>query len=510
MSNKHAIHRPGLERALDELELLEADGIAINRAHIAAAARSCNYSPRHIARCLRSRREARRAESEPREPADGDKKPWDPEAVELAVARVSGNLKKAYGELDADGYALGSLSTFKRRVRREIGVYALTHVRKGEGAARLKRVHLKQQGVPRCDTYETDHTEAPIYVIPTGHRTAMRPYLTAVIDRGTGYVLSLVVTFGRPTAEEVRVAFISAIYTRYAPDDRTVIGGLPDRILWDQGKEFLSDLVTESCLRLGTMPWPLPPYSPHLKGRCERFWDFLKQNCLGSLPGYIDSGSDVRGNLHRAQYALSEAAFLTELTQWLDWYNAEHQHRSDGLTALQRWQSDSGDLVNVPADQLWQDFLLHADQVKVGKEGVRFKGIDYVPLGGELDAYFGRKVSVRYLPHQRDFVEVFADGKHLCQAYPSDALRPEEKEEFLKQRRADETRARRNVSAVKRLHKDTPDTQRLNKERKPGQRSTAYVVETEPDLRTGQQDAFESYVPPEENGWEKNGQGRML
>lgn len=506
MSNKHALHRAGRDRAVAELLDLEASGVDLDGTLFDIAAQGCGYSPRQLKRVI-TQIKARQQDPDLKLAAP-DAWLHDPEVIDM-VALCCGNLAKAHGRLKKTK-RLPSLSTFQRRLNTHLGTQAMTTIRKGDGRARSRRIYLKRDPGVRGHTYETDHTECPIYVIPTGRRRATRPYITVVIDRATRYVLSVVITFGNPSAEEVRVAFIAAILDRFAADGQTRVGGLPTQIVWDQGKEYLSDLVTESCLRLGTNPCPLPPYSPQLKGRCERFWRFFKENCLASMPGYIDSGADVRGTLHRAQYALSEVAFVERVSEWLDWYNCEHVHRVMGMTALQAWQSDPRDLVKVPADQLWCDFLLESKKVTVSRSGVNWKKVNYVTLNGGLSDLIGREVNVRYLPHMRDFIEVFHDGQHVGRAFPSDMLTPDNDETFMKQRQADDARARKNVSSVKRIHKQDPDTSKLHKRKLPGGKFVYEVdVPEDDDLQVGQGDALDSYRPGpvDDDGFDQHGQG---
>lgn len=94
---------------------------------------------------------------------------------------------------------------------------------------------------------QLDHTELPIWVVPRGHKQAVKPWITAVMDSKTRYLLSWTITFGRPTAAEVRAALMSAMTMRVAPDGETLVGGKPLRAVWDRGVEFLANLITESC-----------------------------------------------------------------------------------------------------------------------------------------------------------------------------------------------------------------------------------------------------------------------
>ena len=131
---------------------------------------------------------------------------------------------------------------------------SIEYARGGSAGYRDHQLYLRNDYPHRMHSVLLDHTELPIYVVPRGHRTAVKPWITAVMDASTRYILSWVVTFGRPTAEEVRAALVQAMTLRLAADGETVVGGRPLRAVWDRGLEFLATLITESCLRLQVMP----------------------------------------------------------------------------------------------------------------------------------------------------------------------------------------------------------------------------------------------------------------
>ena len=329
--------------------------------------------------------------------------------------------------------------------------------------------------------------------------------MVTVLDAQTDYILSWVITFGTPTAEEVRAALMGAFTQRLAEDGETIVGGLPARCVWDRGLDFLSELVTESCQRLGTTPVALPAYSPHLKGRLERTWRFVKENGLAPLPGYTDRGKDLAGNLLHAKAALSEQALLMEIDKWMTWRHTSHINRMLGVTPLQAWKNDPTPLCPVPADQLWQDFLLLKDKVKVGKAGVRFKGIDYVDLDCLLDRVIGESVEVRHLPHERNFIEVFHKGQHLATCYPSDALTADDMLAFLEARRVSDALARRHFKASNRLRHEHPDATPIEKVAKRGQSTKRVVTTPAIDLFAGTDEALKKL-----DIREPDGQLRML
>ena len=278
---------------------------------------------------------------------------------------------------------------------------------------------------------------------------------------------------------------------RTAADGVTQVGGAPNRAVWDRGTDFLSDLVTESCLRLDITPVALPAFAPHLKGGLERFWRFLKENGVAPLPGYTDKGRDLRDELLHANAALSEAAFTSEISAWIDFYNTEHVNSSLGCTALEAWKQDTTPLRELPVDQLWIDFLLSRDAVKVGKNGIRFRTRDYVALNGELDSVFGLTVEVRYLPHDRSFIEVFREGQHVASCYPADALRPDDQVAFLAARKTTDAAARKAFTAANRLRGKADGAAPIHHVTGSGVKSSYQLVPPgETDLFTGAAEAL--------------------
>ncbi|MFJ2217753.1 transposase [Streptomyces sp. NPDC101062] len=68
-------------------------------------------------------------------------------------------------------------------------------------------------------------------------------------------------------------------------------GLLPDTIVVDHGKVYVSEHVTSACARLGVSIQPARPYMPTDKAACERFFRSLREGLLEALPGY--KGPDV-------------------------------------------------------------------------------------------------------------------------------------------------------------------------------------------------------------------------
>lgn len=476
--NKPRYTRPMLDQAVAELNDAYPEFQPVPTFAIRKVAAETGYSTRQVRRVLA--RTGRRQEDI--EFAVDDK-------ISLAVFSACGNLALAHRILSKAGRVVPSMSTFQRYVKKEMGTAQIAAAKKGTPGLRDKVVYLPNQYPYRLHSVLLDHTELPIYVVPTGHKIAEKPWMTAVMDAKTRYVLSWVVTFGRPTSEEVRAALIQSTMVGTAPDGQTLIGGRPDQAVWDRGLEFLSDMITESCLRVGMTPTPLPAYSPHLKGRLERFWRFLKTDLLAPLPGYVEGPHDLRGHTAIANTAMSEDRFLTLLVDWFDDYNSNHVIAGQGQTPLQMWQQDATTLVEIPAPRLWQDFLQAKDRVKVSKKGVRFDRIDYI--APELNKVVDRRVEVRHLPHDRSFVEVFLDGEHLCTALPAHLLTADETEEFLAARQKESRLAKQRFSTANRLRRKEHPGQKLELSKD----GTRHVIDDAPlDLLHGADAALDALL----------------
>jgi putative transposase len=481
MANKPKYLRAAADWAVERLAEHHEHHGKVPAPLLAKEAASCGYSARHLRRLLNKRLAGEPIHAEPVVSVT--------EQVVTAVFLACGRLAQAWRILERAGLDVPSLTTFKRQVITALGTAQIEYARGGSARFRDYQVYLASNHLHRLHTVQLDHTELPIWVVPRGSKTAVKPWMTAVMDSRTRYLLSWVITFGRPTAAEVRAALMSAMTLRVAPDGVTLVGGKPLRAVWDRGLEFLANLITESCLRLDVIPVALPAYSPHLKGRLERFWRFLQDDCLSVLPGYHAGPKDLRGNSAIATRALGEDEILVKLADWVDWYLTQHRVNGE-QTPLEAWRADGHPLVEVDPEQLWVDMLVAKDRCKVSKNGIRFDRIDWT--APEVTGVIGRNVEIRYLPHDRTFIEVFLDGEHLCTAHPQQRLTAEQEQEVILRRKEQRLAARNRFTTANRQRRKnaTGEVSKLTVD-KNGNR---VVVETDDDLLAGGEDAVAEIV----------------
>jgi putative transposase len=442
MSNKPKFMRTAAERAVEVLVAHHSNAGNIPPEIFRVQASASGYSVRQLKRLVERRLADEPLWTEPAFTAT--------EQIITAVFLACGCLAQAHRMLRKAGVRVPPETTFKRRVIETLGTAQLAYAKGGSKAFRDAQVYLASKYPHRMHSILLDHTELPIWVVPRGHKHAVKPWMTAVMDGKTRYLLSWTITYGRPTSEEVRAALMSAMTMRFAPDGETLVGGKPLRAVWDRGLEFLANLITESCLRLDVLPVALPAYSPHLKGQLERFWRFIKEDCLRPLPGYVEGPKDLRGNSAIAASALGEDEFLVKLADWVDWYTTEHRVNGKA-TPLEAWKADGTALNPVAPEQLWLDMLVAKDNCIISKNGIRFDSIDWTAPG--MNGKVKLKVEIRYLPHDRTFIEVFRDGAHLFTATPQGSLTADEEQESIEERKRHRLEAQSRFTVANRQRK---------------------------------------------------------
>ncbi|GAA2289044.1 hypothetical protein GCM10010145_69220 [Streptomyces ruber] len=315
-----------------------------------------------------------------------------------------------------------SLATFLRAVRRDLTAGERAGYRHGPEAARAHDVFAKRPRTWRNDVWEADHVQAPLRVDADG--TLLHPYVTWFIDCATKAVTGVAVTPGFPTRASVLAALRSAIVrtTPYGP-----FGGLPARVRFDRGRDFLSRTVSTALTALDSDITVLPPYSPHLKGSIENLNHCATVMLFAALPGYTPKKPRKRPDRRPAGPPMTFQAFTEELLAWVAWWNTEH-HPTElaGCTPLEAWQADAAPLNDIPAADVWFFTLEDDGRTRVlTSHGLTFRNRDY--LADWMTGQAGREVTVRFMPHHIHEIEVCTPhGRHLGTAHLADQATDEQ------------------------------------------------------------------------------------
>jgi len=152
--------------------------------------------------------------------------------------------------------------------------------------------------------------------------------------------------------------------------------GLPQRVLFDNGKQFKNVVMERACAVLGVKLIFAAPYSPETKGKIERF-----NRTLGSFI--------KEAELKRAE-SLSE--FNKFFNVWLAECYHSKVHEGTGVTPEEAYKS-SKEPLRFPDSAMLADAFLHIEKRKVDKSGcISFGGKKY-EAGVTL---IGRTVDVVY------------------------------------------------------------------------------------------------------------------
>jgi len=197
-------------------------------------------------------------------------------------------------------------------------------------------------------------------------------------------------------------------------------GVLPDTIVVDHGKIYLSEHTRSVCSRLGISIQPAIPDKPTDKPSLERFFRTLRQSLLEHLPGY--KGLDVAAGGHQVEGGAFY--YVGELEQLIrEWVGRVYHHtahaghdvgrdqvarlmRTEGIEGVRRarrvrtTRPDPGvprhpdlvkrDFIATSPNQLWVTDLAYLPT---------WTGVAYVCF--IIDAYFRMIVGWRVAPHMR-------------------------------------------------------------------------------------------------------------
>jgi len=252
-------------------------------------------------------------------------------------------------------------------------------------------------------------------------------FLDAYSRAVMGWALSL-----QPSAASVLAALRMALLD---DSDEGPFCGIPEVLRIDNGLEFAAESLRTAAAVLGARVTTLPPYTPHLRGKVERYHRTIDDAFIAGLPLHTAGPRAADGRLYGPGSAMSLSLFAHRFAVWVRSYNREMLHAGlGGQTPCDRWTNDPTPLRRVAASELrW--LLLASARRRILKDGVHFGGRIFI--APELNGRVGQSVEVRHMPHDLRQIEVFIDGDWLATARPQDLLGQDERDAILARRRED-------------------------------------------------------------------------
>jgi len=116
-----------------------------------------------------------------------------------------------------------------------------------------------------------------------GKKTPIRVH--GLLDDCSRYVIALEARDSEQESDMLSI-FMRALRTH----------GKPDALYLDNGSTYSGEALKTACGRLGISLLHAKPYDPQARGKMERFWRTLRENCLSHL-GHVSSLDDVNARL---------------------------------------------------------------------------------------------------------------------------------------------------------------------------------------------------------------------
>jgi transposase InsO family protein len=266
---------------------------------------------------------------------------------------------------------------------------------------------------------EIDHTLADVILVDETDRQPIgRPLVTLALDVYSGFPFGLYIGFEDASYLTVMSCLLHGILPK--PDCRELYGtrhgwpayGLPEKLVIDNGKEFVGRDLDDACGQLGIILEPMPARKPWYKGAIERFFGTLNTGLLHSLPGTTYSNTQRRGAYDSAREAtISLPAFSRILHKFLLDEYAYRRHRgARGLPAELWAESAKG---GFHPDLSWSSeevtiLLGRTAERTIGRRGISFLGLTYHSTGlAALHSALPQGTEVRFKYNPSDLGTIY-------------------------------------------------------------------------------------------------------
>ena len=190
--------------------------------------------------------------------------------------------------------------------------------------------------------------------------------------------------------------------------------GKPKEILVDNGKIFVSKWFKRACAQLGIRHIAAKPYSPQVKGKCEKFNQavdsFLRELSLEPVGTLNELNRKFVPWLEEDYIHKPHSALVKEYTDPV----TGAMVKGDALTPYQAYAQDPTKIKYATGIECREAFLWEETR-RVDKTGcVKLQGREY-DVGAGLA---GTRVDIRYDPFDLSVVEAWHSGKFVRKALP--------------------------------------------------------------------------------------------
>ncbi|SSC25065.1 Transposase Mu [Klenkia terrae] len=427
-------HRPGWadkQAAVAQLRRLTSEGRPLG-IHVKAVAAKWGVSPRAVYTWLNDARLA-----------DGTSKPqrerFEPTVEHLTVVAQEQNMHSAHKLLVKAGLVDCSYETFARAMRERANPTLVAAALEGYTGLVNNRAYLSWTPPHRNHTWHLDHTIMDLWVWPSHkHASPIKPQVTVVAD-GYSSLLHAI-----PWKTHVNGDMVAAALVEFGTERDyfgVTIGGQPEQVVCDNAAQHFGPSMREGVQRLGWILAPTAAYSSWQNGVAERALGLLNQRLANRAPGATKAGKIRTGASRHAaklpkdikpEEILGWSVFSDLLQDTVNEINTTILMEKHGRTRLGSFGADPTELRHLDPVEYRTSLMTSGDLTYMWtKNGLNFDGNFY--FGTSLE--YGRRYRIRYLPTNRDFIEVFSlDGEWICQATRADRMTRDQIAPFMAER----------------------------------------------------------------------------
>ncbi|WP_081975423.1 DDE-type integrase/transposase/recombinase [Modestobacter caceresii] len=419
------------QAAVAQLRRLTAEGRPLG-AHVKAVAAKWGVSPRAVYTWLK---DSRLADGSPKP----ERKRFEPTVEHLTVVAQEQDMQSAHGLLEEAGLVTCSYETFARAMRERTNPTLLAAALDGYPGLVNNRAYLSWTAPHRNHTWHLDHTIMDLWVWPSHkHRSPIKPQVTVVVD-GYSSLLHAV-----PWKTPVNGDMVGAALVEFGTERDylgVTVGGQPEQVVCDNAAQHFGPSMREGVERLGWILAPTAAYSSWQNGIAERALGLLNKRLANRAPGATKAGKIRTGaSRHAARLpkdikpedVLGWSVFCDLLQDTVNEINTTIRMKKHGRTRLDAFAADPTELRHLDLVEYRTSLMTSGDLTYMWtKNGLNFDGNSYFGTGLK----YGHRYRIRYLPTNRDFIEVFdLDNEWICQATRADLMTREQVAPFLAER----------------------------------------------------------------------------
>lgn len=283
---------------------------------------------------------------------------------------------------------LPSLSSFYRLVY-EIDAYTRVSTREGQRAADRQFDNVEAGPVAKYPLHivQVDHTKVDVIIIDKDGDVLGRCWLTIALDLYSRMVVGLYLSMDAPKYASVMHCLKNSITPKHLlPEPFASVAehwpchGVMNTLVLDNGLEFHSTNLLESCSQLGIDITFCPSYTPHYKGAVERIFGTLNSKLLHSLPGTTYSDTKQKGDYDSEGKACLTFEELYELI--VNFFACEYAnafHEGINKTPLQAWEQGAAKhpVRTISSKQDLAVLTAYKKQRHLTRKGIRIFGLFY-------------------------------------------------------------------------------------------------------------------------------------